>query len=152
MDQRSIQLPSGQYTTRFEFRLTAVKSFVDENYGSRWNFYNGIRFDMTFYMIYVVDTDSIEYDQGYNDGFNEGRSRGYSSGYNDGYASGYNTGYNAGLQASQQQAYQRGYEDGLKNAYPNFINNLHQWIVPAIIVVIVAGIFVGCRRERYYND
>lgn len=148
-EQNTSQLPNGQYFTRFVFRLTALKSFVDENYGSQYNFYNGISYDMTFYILYAGDTSSIDYNAGYNDGFDEGRTQGYSSGYNDGYSTGYNNGYNAGLQVSQQEAYQRGYNDGLNDAYPQFINKLDKWIVPAIIVVVVAGIFVGYRRERY---
>lgn len=145
-------MPNGQYSTRFVFRLTALKSFVDENYGNRYQFYNGISYDMTFYILYAGDTSSIDYNAGYNDGYNEGRNQGYSSGFNDGYASGYNSGYNAGINVSQQEAYQKGYNDGLNDAYPQFINKLDKWIVPAIIVVIVAGIFVGYRRERYGVD
>ena len=151
MEQNSYQ-QNGHYYTRFEFRITALKSFVDDKYGNRYQFYNALQYDITIYMRYFSDTGSIDYDLGYNDGFNDGRSQGYSSGYNDGYSSGYNTGYNTGLQVSQQEAYQRGYDDGLKNAYPEFVNKLDTWIVPAIIIVIIAGIFVGYRRERYGGE
>lgn len=96
------------------------------------------------------------YDEGYNDGILIGEQTGYENGFNDGYEFGYDLGYDEGVQATQQEAYQRGYDDGYEEAtntaISRFTSNLHVWIVPAIIVVVVAGIFIGYRRERHWND
>ena len=71
------------------------------------------------------------YEQGYNDGFEEGEKIG--SGIATGEA------YDLG--------YENGYKDALKNANVDaFLANFDKWIVPAIIIVVVAGIFVGYRR------
>lgn len=99
---------------------------------------------------------NVGYDEGYNEGHQEGQSEGYNIGYNFGYNNGYNRGYNDGVRATEPQAYQRGYDDGYNEASNQapikFMSNLHVWLVPAIIIVVVAGIFVGYRRERHWND
>ncbi|MEM1974307.1 MAG: hypothetical protein QXN68_05920 [Thermoplasmata archaeon] len=81
-----------------------------------------------------------------------GDSEGYNRGYNAGYSEGYNVGYRNGMLITEQEAYQRGYEDGINSAVAKPLSNLHIWLVPAIIIVVIAGIFVGYRRERHWND
>lgn len=99
---------------------------------------------------------NVGYDEGYNEGHQDGRSEGYNIGYDFGYNEGYNVGYGDGVRATEPQAYQRGYNDGYEEAtntaVSKFTSNLHVWLVPAIIIVVIAGIFVGYRRERYGND
>lgn len=146
-----IVLTSG--TTEIYFTITVLKSIVDFEY-------NGditplLEHDTRIYMDYL-DPTNIEYDRGFRDGYNRGIDDGYDRGYNDGrntgYTDGYNTGYYAGYtdgtKTSQTEAYQQGYNDGARNS---FISKLDKWIVPAIIIVVIAGIFVGYRRERYHD-
>lgn len=96
------------------------------------------------------------YDEGYDDGLLIGEQSGYERGFNDGYDFAYDLGYNDGVNATQQEAYQLGYDAGYKDAsntaISKFTSSLHVWIVPAIIVIVVAGIFVGYRRERHWNE
>src|SRR5690606_21641205 len=98
---------------------------------------------------------NVGYDEGYNEGHQDGQSEGYNIGYNFGYNNGYNRGYNDGVRVTEPQAYQRGYDDGYNEATNQapikFMSNLHVWLVPAIIIVVIAGIFVGYRRERYHD-
>src|SRR5690606_17881378 len=88
---------------------------------------------------------NVGYDEGYNEGHQDGQSEGYNIGYNFGYNNGYNRGYNDGVRATEPEAYQRGYDDGYEDASSTAINkftsNLHVWLVPAIIIVVIAGIF-----------
>ena len=100
------------------------------------------------------------YNDGYDDGFDYGRDLGQREGYYDGYEDGYEQGIIIGKQFSyedgfidgQEFGYNLGYDDALKLATTKFQSNIHQWIVPAIIIVVIAGIFVGYRRERYGGD
>ena len=151
--------PQLSYTI-IELTVTLAKYFVNENYsnvpGDDNYIYNFFRDDSALYVSYVGSSSSIDYYNGYDDGFEVGRESGYSDGYNTGYNAGYNIGYNAGINVSQYEAYQRGYNDGYEyasnEAPKKFMSNLHVWIVPAVIVVVIAGIFVGYRRERHWND
>lgn len=134
-----------------ELRITLTKDFItDENGSLNYDFlYQFLIDDTALYIKYFSDSGSVDYDIGYSNGYNNGITDGYNSGYNAGYNSGYNAGYNAGLEEADPTAYQRGYNDGARSS---FQANLHVWIVPAIIIVVIAGIFVGYRRERYYGD
>lgn len=152
-------------TTIFRLHITVLKSFLRDNYPSDLYYWYLFRYDTALY-IYISDLDAVEnyyrgynegynrgHNDGYNNGFNDGRvfgeKQGYGLGYSDGYYEGYNDGYTDGIITAEPEAYQRGYNDGAKSS---FIGNLHVWIVPAIIIVIIAGIFVGYRRERYDGD
>lgn len=135
--------------TRITLRVTVLKTLISENYPT------GVlplfAQDSHLYVKFS-DPTSEEYTRGYNDGYNTGYNQGYSIGSNEGYENGYNTGYDEGytdgVKVTESEAYQRGYNDGSKKS---FQANLHTWIVPAIIVVVIAGIFVGYRRERYHD-
>ena len=99
------------------------------------------------------------FNDGYDDGFDYGRDLGKREGYYDGYEDGYEQGVIIGKQFSyedgfidgQEFGYNLGYDDALKLATTKFQSNIHQWIIPAIIIVIIAGIFVGYRREQYHD-
>ncbi len=103
-------------------------------------------------VVMIPINDEESYNQGYNYGYNMGHQDGYSLGYDDGYdagydmgeADGYDRGYDEGVRVTEPQAYQAGYNKGAQEA---FIANMHIWIVPAIILVIATGIFVGYRRK-----
>lgn len=147
--------PEYDYTS-FVLRVTLLKTFIHENDFSEINPIPFFRDYSAFYVLYFGDPSSLDYEAGYSRGYTDGYNRGNAEGYEEGY---YN-GYTEGAKATEPLAYQRGYDDGYNIGYKDasneapkkFINNLHIWIVPAIIVVVVAGIFVGYRRERYYND
>lgn len=77
--------------------------------------------------------------------------------YQQGYEKGFEEGEIVGRGIATGDAYDLGYRDGYKEALKNanvdsFYANFDKWIVPAIIIVVVAGIFVGYRRERYGNE
>ena len=168
--------------TRFELRVTVLKSVVNE-YAIPEDPLDPrplFRYYSALYVEYTGDTGSIDYDVGYQDGFDAGYEKGlddgfdngydtgfitgynygYGIGHDEGYIEGYERGYDVGINESHPNVYQRGYNDGYSDGYNDgvnvppmsFVNNLHVWIVPAIIIVIIAGIFVGYRKERYYND
>lgn len=147
-----IVLTSG--VTEIYFRITVLKSIVDIEYSD--DITPLFEHDTRIYIDYL-DPTSVDYDRGFIDGYNRGFDDGYNNGYNEGrntgYTDGYNTGYYAGYtdgtKTSQSEAYQQGYNDGARDS---FQSKLHVWIVPAIIVVTVAGIFVGYRRERFGGD
>lgn len=137
--------------TEFDFVITVLKSIVDSNYQDDITplFEN----DIQIYIDYYIEPINPDYELGFRDGLNVGYNNGYDKGLQEGYDEGYNTGYNEGYtdgaRASQSEAYQRGYNEGARDS---FISKIDIWIVPAIIVVVIAGIFVGYRRERYFND
>lgn len=168
--------------TSMELHVTLLKSVVSEYAEPDFPLDPTplFRYYSALYITYISDTGSIDYDVGYSDGYEAGYDKGLDDGFNNGYDVGYNTGYNygydtghndgytegfergydVGIRESQPEVYQRGYDDGYEDGYNDgvkeppmsFVNNLHVWIVPAIIVVIIAGIFVGYRRERHYDD
>lgn len=143
-----IVLTSGY--TEIYFRITVLKTLVDSQYST--DITPLFDQDTRIYIDYL-DPDNIDYDRGFLDGYNRGYDDGYSDGervsYNNGYNAGYNQGYTDGTRATEAEAYQRGYNDGARSS---FQSKLHVWIVPAIIVVVIAGIFVGYRRERFGGD
>lgn len=124
--------------------------------------------DTALYVLYHTDYGSIDYqtgftdgyeagsedgfldgynqgrDEGYNIGYNLGRSEGYNQGYDIGYDEGYDIGYDEGLKVSQSEAYNKGYNDGSKDS---FLAKINTWLVPAIILVFIVGIFVTYRKR-----
>lgn len=135
--------------TELTFRIT-IGNTLDASYEDIRQFFEN---DSTMYVKYYIEPINPDYELGFRDGYNRGYSDGYYTGEQEGYNSGYNTGYNKGYsdgsRASQQEAYQRGYNDGARDS---FISKIDKWLVPAIIIVVIAGIFVGYRRERYSGD
>lgn len=138
--------------TTITIRFTVLKTFLENNYPD--GDYGRLFRDDTALYIGKLEPDindayNIGFNDGYSVGYNDGRVYGENEGYGRGYAEGYDNGYNDGVMEAEPEAYQRGYNDGAKSS---FIGNLHVWIVPAIIIVVIAGIFVGYRRERYGGD
>lgn len=159
--------------TLITLRVTVEKDVI-ERYGNPYNYQDVLPFfrdDTALYInYYIPDPNAYNmgynngyeagYNIGYDDGLQVGEQVGYDSGYSDGYSNGFNNGYNEGygdgVRAAEPQAYQRGYDDGYEDASNTAVNkftsNLHVWLVPAIIIVVIAGIFVGYRRERYGGE
>ena len=102
----------------------------------------------------VSDNDAYHmgYRNGYNYGYINGEEAGYERGFEEGYEQGFDDGKTLEYEDGYNDGYNIGYDDGLNASTSKFTSNLHVWIVPAMIVVIVAGIFVGYRRERHWND
>ena len=156
--------------TLFTLRVTVDKRLIDDYYGE--DVLPFFRDNSALYVNYRISTVPSDYYRGYNDGYENGYSEGYddglqvgeqvgydngySTGYDNGYNNGYNEGYGDGVRATEPQAYQRGYDDGYNKASNHapikFLSNIQVWLVPAIIIVVIAGIFVGYRRERHWND
>lgn len=106
---------------------------------------------------------NVVFDERYQDGYIDGYDSGYNNGYNKGYENArhefgrYHNGewltseqwgnieYNRGLQASHSEAFDEGY---LKGSNDSFLANIKNWIVPAIIVVIILGGFVTIIQKR----
>lgn len=144
--------------TNFTFTITVEKTFINSYFA---NPYEVSRMFDEFTAIYVPHEGlEDDYNRGYLDGYNQGLEDGFTDGYQVGYRNGkeagfdegYLEGYDDGILEAGSEAYNKGYEDGTKASISKFTANLHIWLVPAIIVVTVAGIFVGYRRERFDGD
>lgn len=138
--------------TSITIRFTVLKTFLQDNYPD--GDYGRLFSDDTALYIgkfdpSIEDAYNIGFNDGYGIGFDDGFINGENSGYGRGYSTGYNDGYTRGVRDAEPEAYQRGYNEGAMNS---FQAKLHVWIVPAIIVVIIAGIFVGYRKERHWDD
>ena len=66
-------------------------------------------------------------------------------GYTDITSFSYDLGFIAGVDATEATAYEQGYLAGGKNS---FMANLDKWLVPAIIIVLVAGGFIAFMKMR----
>lgn len=124
-----------------ELRVTLTKTFVNNNYGSTDNIYRFFRDDSALYINYLADIDSVEYNLGYLDGFTDGSNEGYSQGYSAGYLD--------GLRTAPDEAYNKGYRDG---ANESFLASIGNWLVPAIIVVMLLGGFFTITRKKRDGD
>lgn len=61
----------------------------------------------------------------------------------------YKEGYQKGLLSTENESFQEGYNEGyLKGSNDSFMAGLEKWIVPAIIMVLVAGGFIYYRSRR----
>ena len=145
--ERMTYNPDTDFTT-ITIRFTVLRSFLQENYpeGDYGNLFSR---DTVLY-IYKISPDAEDaYNIGFSDGYRIGYDDGRVYGENEGYGRGYSDGYTDGVKVAESEVYQRGYNDG---ANKSFLSNLDKWLVPAIIIVIIAGIFVGYRRERYGGE
>lgn len=98
-------------------------------------------------------SDNEAYQIGYETGYENGYTEGDESGYERGFEAGYDQGFDYGKTVEYEHGYEDGYDDGYSDGIREpFFSNFHVWIVPAIIIIVIAGIFVGYRRERYFND
>lgn len=146
--------------TELIFRVTVLKSLVNAEYPDDISLL--FSRDSSMYLEYLDITDS-EYDRGYSEGYDRGYNigfergeqlgydRGYGIGYDEGYDEGYEkgdeVGYDRGVRVTEPEARRQGYIKGAEEA---FIANLHVWLVPAMIIVVIVGIFVGYRRKDDY--
>ena len=107
-----------------------------------------------YYFGYKIGLEETLLDnEAYNIGYDTGYNRGYNDGKEDGYELGYEDGLDYGKTVEYEHGYNKGYNDGYSDGInKTFFSNFHVWITPAIIIVVIAGIFVGYRRERYDSD
>lgn len=157
-------------STRINLRVTVNKTLAEDYGFPDYYTFDDLFFnrDTALYVLYHADYGSIDYQTGFNDGYEAGSEDGFLDGYNQGYDTGYNTGYNLGrgegydlgydigydegydigydegLKVSQSEAYNKGYNDGSKDS---FLAKINTWLVPAIILVFIVGIFVTYRRR-----
>lgn len=105
-----------------------------------------------------------KYQLGYDDGYSDGYFWGHEEGYDEGYDIGYDLGFDIGYIAGDEYGYNRGYEEGVAVSYDvgyeagwyeaidtvlvKFTDRVHIWLIPAIILVLIVGIFVAYRRGR----
>lgn len=121
-------------------------------------------------MLSLIDETAYEsYRQGrefgYAEGYPKGKSDGYTEGYDiakdewnlKGYNRGWNNGYNQAVDdIASNGEYQAGYNKGLSDGkeqkvlenQEKFYDGIEKWLVPSIIVVLVAGGFLTFRRKR----
>ena len=66
-------------------------------------------------------------------------------GWTDSTSFSYDLGFIAGSEATEAIAYEQGYLAGGKNS---FMANLEKWMVPAIIIVLIAGGFIAFMKMR----
>lgn len=133
--------PIEPYTVIY-LRVTLLRSFVEKNYSKDPKSSNYIaNFFRDASALYISYIGGDDYDRGYKDGYDDGKQ--------DGYKEGYKVGYEEGEENGLKQGYQNGYNKAL---YEKFMSNIHVWIVPAIIIVLVIGIFVSYRKSNrnYY--
>ena len=120
-------------------------------YQGQWrtaNFmYNRARDEFGYYYDGTWYNADYRYDAGYTDGAND-----YGIIYDDDLVDADFWGwveYQRGLQASNQEAFNAGYNKGSNDS---FSSKLSDWIVPAIIVVIILGGFVTIIQKRKDGD
>jgi len=121
------------------------------------NFLNYLDDLSDYFKLYVRTDFATDYNSTYSAGFAEGNEQGYIDGYSEGYGvgytEGYNNGYDIGKEISQGEAYDLGYTDGYNDgSTESFIANLNKWIVPAIIIVMLAGGFFAITRKKRDGD
>lgn len=131
--------------------FNTAKSQYGFYYQGQWrtaNFmYNRARDEFGYYYDGTWYNADYRYDFGYTDGAND-----YGIVYDDDLVDAEFWGwveYQRGLQSSQGEAYDKGYRDGSNNS---FLANMKDWIVPAIIVVIILGGFVTIIQKRKDGD
>lgn len=106
----------------------------------------------------------IGYDNGYIDGNQDGYFWGHEEGYDEGYNIGYDLGFDVGYIAGDENGYNRGYEEGVAVSFDvgheagwneamdtvlvKFTDRIHIWLIPAIILVFIIGVFIAYRRRQ----
>lgn len=133
--------PIEPYTVIY-LRVTLLRNFVEKNYSNDQFASNYIaKFFRDASALYISYIGGEDYDRGYQDG--------YFNGKQDGYKEGYEVGHEEGKENGLKQGYQNGYNKALSE---KFMSNIYVWIVPAIIIVFVIGIFVSYRKrhQNYY--
>ena len=99
----------------------------------------------------ITDGYNDGYDAGYEDGYDDGHDDGFDEGYIIGEGDGYEEGISEGILTGDSVQYDNGYQDGVNDnseAYNagykaggegTFLANLGDWMVPAIIIVLLGG-------------
>ena len=106
--------------------------------------------------------DSLTYWAGFDNGEDVGYAKGYKVGQDDTAQSIFDNGvsefdyiqanskdYLDGINAGDIVSYEKGYIDGGNDS---FQANIGDWIVPAIVIVLIVGGIIGMRQMRKRND
>lgn len=126
-----------------QIRLTAPKTaqfYANEGGGATQIFIGNEAF---YYWTVALAVLGDGYDVGFANGYIIGERDGYEEGLSEGiltgdsvmYDNGYQDGYQDGL-LDNSEAYQAGYREGSESS---FMANIGDWMVPAIIVVLLGG-------------
>lgn len=99
----------------------------------------------------------VGYNEGLIDGYEIGKSDGLDIGYNDGYDVGYEDGFNKAIDELEDSShyvvgYNKGYSDGVKDEVvknsKNFYDGIGNWLVPAIIVILVFSVIITFKKRN----
>lgn len=99
----------------------------------------------------------VGYNEGLIDGYENGKSDGLDIGYNEGYDVGYDEGYNKAIDDLEDNSqyvvgYNKGYSDGVKDEVvknsKNFYDGIGNWLVPAIIVILVFSVIITFKKRN----
>ena len=129
--------------------ITALKTYLQEN---------------NIYGYFERADGKTKYQLGYDDGEQDGYFWGHEEGYDEGYDIGYDLGFDVGKIAGDREGYDRGYEEGVAVCFDvgheagwneamdtvlvKFTDRIHIWLIPAIILVFIIGIFIAYRKRR----
>lgn len=124
-----------------------------------WEDYLSIK---EYYML-AIERDHnahTNYQRGVRDGYNDGYQKGWLKGveeeqavaFQEGWDEGWGEGWLKGLAADADSAYQQGlkhgYERAEKHYSTKFMSGIGNWIVPAILIVVLLGGFIVIRSNR----
>lgn len=129
--------------------INAFKTYLQEN-----NIYGYFeRADgKTKYQLGYDDGEQDGYFWGHEEGYEEGFDIGYDLGFDIGYRAGdeygYNRGYEEGVAVSFDVGYEAGWYDAIDTVVVKFADRIHIWLVPAVILVFIIGIFIAYRKRR----
>jgi len=122
-----------------QIRLTAPKTtqfYANAGGGATQIFIGNEAF---YYWTVALAVLGDGYDAGWANGYIKGEQDGYEEGLSEGILTGdsvmYDSGYQDGLN-DNSEAYQAGYREGSESS---FMANIGDWMVPAIIVVLLGG-------------
>ncbi|MEM1973671.1 MAG: hypothetical protein QXN68_02655 [Thermoplasmata archaeon] len=97
------------------------------------------------YTLNVSSYTNVSFRYNYNVSLRTPYDDGYVAGYNVGFEAGKEVGILEGIDITSPEAYEKGYLDGNLNG---FYANLHVWMPPAIIIVIILGGIVWFATRR----
>lgn len=129
--------------------IIALKTYLQEN---------------NIYGYFERADGKTKYQLGYDDGYSDGYFWGHEDGYDEGFEIGYDLGFDIGKIAGDKEGYNRGYDEGVAVCYDvgheagwneamdtvlvKFTDRVHIWLVPAIILVFIIGVFIAYRRRQ----
>lgn len=125
--------------------VIALRTYLQEN-----NIYGYFeRADgKTKYQLGYDDGYNVGYGEGLDDGFYIGYDAGYDIGYEEGDSTGYNRGYDEGVAVCYDVGHEAGWNEAIDTVLVKFTDRIHIWLIPAIILVFIIGVFIAYRRRQ----